>query len=107
MNFRPPGGPLSRPLSVRRWLTPGIGIKRWFVVVFLGMLVLALGVAHVLRQATRDLEPGGATQAVLDAVTFQFLPYQLRGLIAGVAGLALIGIGAVQMIRAFTDPFRR
>jgi uncharacterized cofD-like protein len=98
---------MTRQLNVRRWLTPGIGIKRWFAVVFLGMLVLALGVAHVLRQATRDLEPGGVAQGILDAVTFQFLPYQLRGLLAGAAGVLLIGFGAVRIIRAFTDPLRR
>ena len=91
--------------NLRRWLTPGIGVKRWLLMTFLGLLVLALGVAHVIRQATRDLEPGGLAGTVLDAVTFQFLPYPLRGLIVGLVGLALLGFGAYRTIRALTAPF--
>ena len=93
-------------LNLRRWLTPGIGVKRWLLVVFAGLLLLALGVAHLIRQATRDLQPGGVAQAVLDLVTLQFLPYELRGLLVGVAGVALVGVGAYRVARALTDPFR-
>lgn len=92
--------------NLRRWLTPGIGVKRWLAVVFAGLLLLALGVAHLIRQATRDLQPGGVAQVVLDAVTLQFLPYALRGIVVGVVGLVLVAIGAYRAARALTDPFR-
>ena len=39
-------------MNLRRWLTPGIGIKRWLLVVFAGLLLLALAFAHFLRQVT-------------------------------------------------------
>jgi len=91
--------------NLRRWLTPGIGVKRWFLLAFGGLLVLALGVAHVIRQATPDLEPGGIAGAILDAVTFQFLPYPVRGLIIGVLGLTLLAYGAYRTIGALTAPF--
>ena len=29
-------------MNLRRWLTPGIGVKRWLLVVFVGLLLLAL-----------------------------------------------------------------
>ena len=93
-------------MNLRRWLTPGIGVKRWLLVLFAGLLLLALGVAHLIRQATRDLEPSGVAQTVIDAVTLQFLPYPLRGLLAGVAGVSLIVLGAYGAGRALTDPFR-
>ena len=93
-------------MNLRRWLTPGIGVKRWLLVMFAGLLLLALGVAHVIRQASRDLEPGGIAQAVIDAVTLQFLPYPLRGLLAVVAGVSLVLIGVYRAARALTDPFR-
>jgi uncharacterized cofD-like protein len=93
-------------MNLRRWLTPGIGVKRWLLVLFAGLLLLTLGIAHFIRQATRDLAPSGVAQAVIDAVTLQFLPFQLRGLLAGVAGLSLIAIGAYRAARAITDPFR-
>jgi uncharacterized cofD-like protein len=93
-------------VNLRRWLTPGIGIKRWLLVVFVGMLLLALAVAHLLRQATRDLEPGGTAEAILDVLTLQALPHPLRGLVIGIVGLVLVTLGAVRVIRAFMDPFR-
>jgi uncharacterized cofD-like protein len=91
--------------NLRRWLTPGIGVKRWLLLTFAGLLVLALGAAQVIRQVTRDVEPGGPTGAILDAVTFQFLPYPLRGLIVGVVGVLLLGFGAYRTIGALTAPF--
>jgi len=93
-------------LNLRRWLTPGIGIKRWLLVVFAGLLLLALGVAHLIRQATQDIQPGGLAGALIDLVTLQFLPFQLRGLVVAVAGVALVGVGAYKVVRALTDPFR-
>ena len=93
-------------MNLRRWLTPGIGIKRWLLVVFVGLLLLSLAVAHLLRQATRDLEPGGVAGSVIDLMTLQFLPYPLRGLIVGAAGVALVGIGGYRLLRQMTDPLR-
>jgi uncharacterized cofD-like protein len=92
-------------VNLRRWLTIGIGVKRWVLVAFLGLLVLAIGVAHGIRQLTASAEPGGPLMALLDAVTLQFLPYQLRGLVAGVLGLVLFIVGAYRLIRALVDPF--
>jgi uncharacterized cofD-like protein len=93
-------------MNLRRWLTPGIGVKRWLLVVFLGLLLLALGFAHMLRQASRDLEPGGPFEAIVSVITLQFLPYELRGLVVGVVGLALVGFGAYRVIRVVTDTLR-
>lgn len=102
---RRPDGDRPTTTNLRRWLTPGIGVKRWLLLTFVGLLVLALGVAHVIRQATRDLEPGGIAGVVLDAVTLQFLPYPVRGLFVGTFGLVLLAIGAYRTIRALTAPF--
>ena len=93
-------------MNLRRWLTPGIGVKRWLLVVFLGLLLLALGVAHLLRQLSRDLEPGGVAGTILDIATLQFLDYPLRGLIVGSVGVALLAIGAYRVMRGVTDPLR-
>jgi uncharacterized cofD-like protein len=92
-------------VNLRRWLTPGIGVKRWILVAFLGLLVLAVGVAHVLRQVTAQVDPGGSVVALIDLVTLQFLPYQLRGLLAGILGLTLFLLGAYRLVRALVDPF--
>jgi uncharacterized cofD-like protein len=93
-------------MGVKRWLQPGMGVKRWLLLVFAGLLLLSLGVAHVLRQVTKDLEPGGIAQTVIDLVTLQFLPFALRGLVVGGVGLALVGIGAWRVVRNVTQPLR-
>ncbi len=92
-------------MNLRRWLTVGIGVKRWLVIAFLGLLILALGVAHLVRQVTASALPGGPAAGLIDVLTLQFLPYQLRGLVAGAVGLALFLYGAYRLIRALLDPF--
>jgi uncharacterized cofD-like protein len=93
-------------VNLRRWLLVGMGMKRWPLVMFLGLLLLALAFAHLLRQVSRDLEPGGPLGAFIDTATLQFLPYPLRGLIAGSVGLALVVIGGYRFLRVVTDPLR-
>jgi uncharacterized cofD-like protein len=93
-------------MNLRRWLTPGIGIKRWLVVVFAGLLLLAIAFAHFLRQITRDLAPTGLPGTLIDLLTLQFLPYALRGLVAASVGVALVMFGAYRAIRVLTDPLR-
>ena len=94
-------------MNLRRWLAPGIGIKRWLVVVFAGLLLLALAFAHFLRQVSRDLEPCGLAGTLIDVLTLQFMPFALRGFVAGLVGLGLVGIGAYRTIRALMDPLQR
>jgi len=93
-------------MSLRRWLKPGMGVKRWLLLMFIGLLLLALAVAHVIRQATKDIQPDDTTQALIDLVTLQFLPFALRGLIVGGLGVALLLIGAWRAARALTQPLR-
>ena len=94
-------------MNLRRWLAPGIGIKRWLLATFAGLLVLSLAFAHFLRQVSRDLEPAGPAGVLIDVLTLQFLPFAIRGLIAAALGMALVGFGAYRTIRALTDPLQR
>ena len=45
-------------MNLRRWLTPCIGVKRWLLVVFVGLLLLALAFAHMLHLDTGTLKNG-------------------------------------------------
>ncbi len=101
----PGSGPPARP-SLRTWLRPGMGVKRWLLVVFLGELGLALAGALVLRQVYRDIEVEGPLQALLFLVTLQFLPYAARGAILAGVGTGLFLYGSLRLIRAVTDPLR-
>jgi uncharacterized cofD-like protein len=93
-------------MRLRRWLRPGIGVKRWLLLMFLGMLLLALGVAHVVRQVSPDLQPGGIAQTLVNLVTLQFLPFLLRGAVVGGLGALLFLVGAWRLARALTEPLR-
>jgi uncharacterized cofD-like protein len=93
-------------MNLRRWLTPGIGIKRWLVVVFAGLLLLAIAFAHFLRQITQNLEPSGLAGSLIDLLTLQFLPFALRGFIAASFGVALVALGAYKTVHVLTDPLR-
>jgi uncharacterized cofD-like protein len=83
-----------------------MGVKRWLLLIFAGLLLLALGSAHVIRQVTQDFRPGGAAQTLVDLVTLQFLPFPLRGFIAAVVGVSLIVVGAWRLAVALTRPLR-
>jgi uncharacterized cofD-like protein len=93
-------------MRLRRWLQPGMGVKRWLLLMFAGLLVLAVAGAQFLRQVTKDLEPGGPAQAVVDFVTLQFLPFQVRGLLIGALGVLLVLVGAWRLARNLTQPLR-
>ena len=93
-------------MNLRGWLRPGMGIKRWLFLVFIGELCLALGGAFLLRQLYRDADVAGPLQGVFYALTLQFIPYGLRALIVGTIGLVLFVVGSLRVIRAIMDPFR-
>jgi uncharacterized cofD-like protein len=91
--------------GLRRWLRPGVGVKRWLLLVFVGEAGLALAGALWLRQVYRDFEVTGPFQAVVSTVTLQFLPYWARAVIVGTAGVALFAFGAWRMVRVLVTPF--
>jgi uncharacterized cofD-like protein len=104
-SFRLPHVTLTVPI-VRRWLTPGIGLKRWLVVVFVGETLLALAGALLLRQVYRDYDFSGSLgQSLLYVVTLQFLPYWVRGAIVGGIGVALFLYGLWRAVGVLMGPF--
>ena len=89
-----------------RWFRPGMGIKRWLVVVFVGELLLALAGAFLLRQLYRDVEVSGPLAGFVSLATLQFLPYVARGVILATVGAVMFGYGSYRVVRQLTDPFR-
>jgi uncharacterized cofD-like protein len=102
MRFPPVRGIAS---AIRRWVRFGVGIKRWLLLVLLGEMGLALAGALWLRQVYRDSEINGPPQALVSAVTLQFLPYGVRALIVGAAGVGLFAFGAWKMVSVLVTPF--
>jgi uncharacterized cofD-like protein len=96
----------ARRAQARRWLRPGIGIKRWLLVVFLGELLLALAFAVVLRSLFRDSASGATSNGVIDVLTLAFLPPEVRLLLLFVAGAVLFGYGSWRLLRVLIEPYQ-
>jgi uncharacterized cofD-like protein len=92
-------------MSLRRWLRPGIGVKRWLGVAFVGLMALALAGALALRQLYREVDVDGPVQAVIYVLTLQFLPYWVRAAVLLGLGAVLFGYGSYRVIRALLGPF--
>jgi uncharacterized cofD-like protein len=93
-------------VNLRRWLTPGIGIKRWLLVVFFGELGLAVAGSLLLRQVYADAGTTGPVQSLLAFISLQFIPSVPRALLLAVAGVGLFGYGSYRVIQALMAPFR-
>lgn len=102
----PPLPAADRRAHLRRWLRPGIGVKRWLVAIFIGELMLALGGAIVLRDLLREAA-AGPSNGLVDLVTLAFLPPELRLGVVLVAGLALFVYGWWRLLRALLEPYQR
>lgn len=95
----------ERRAQLRRWLRPGIGIKRWLALVFVGEFLLALAGALVLRMAFRDAPAGQPSSTVVDLLTLQFLPLEMRAVVLLVSGLVLFGYGSWRLLKELLEPY--
>ena len=86
-----------------KWLTPGIGVKRWIVLFLFGVTLISLGLAFVLVDVYRNADLGGAAYYL----TLQFLPRLDRALIVGAIGVAALSIAAYRLSRSILAPFTR
>lgn len=96
----------SRSRPSWRWLRPGMGIKRWLVLVFAGLLLLALAVGLVIREIYRVTPPGSPGGNVLDLLSLSFLEPWLRTTVLAAAGAVLLLVGGWGLIRVVLEPFR-
>lgn len=90
-----------------RWLVPGIGVKRWVLVILAGTTMLGVGLAVYLLDIYRTA-PEGWWLPIIKVVALQFITHRLlRALLFGGLGLALIVIGIMGLHRALLRPFLR
>jgi len=91
--------------SAWKWLYPGMGVKRWLVLLGFGLLLLSLGVSFFYVQLYRTLEFTGAALPIAYDVTLQFLPRWLRGLILAVLGIACVALAVFRLSRSLVSVF--
>jgi len=81
-----------------QWLQPGLGLKRWLLLLTFGIALLSLGGAAALR-AFYPLPPH------FYYVTLQFLPRFVRVALFLILGVGSIGLALWELNRTILEPF--
>ena len=89
--------------SLRRWLTLGIGVKRWVLVLGAGTILLALGTVHLILVL---YSAGIIPESVYGVLFLTFLPVPFRLLLLAV-GVLLVIVALVRLGATLVAPFRR
>lgn len=84
-----------------KWLTPGIGVKRWLALFLFGITLISLALAYVFV----DLYRSGELPGVTYYLTLQFIPRIERALIVGVVGIGALSFAAYKLSRSILSPF--
>jgi uncharacterized cofD-like protein len=79
-----------------RLLRPGLGLKRWILLLLFGVTIAALGIAISLRGISQDV----AGQGALDWHTLDFLPIWVRSLALVALGFGLTGFAVLRFNRS-------
>jgi len=88
------------------WLTPGIQVKRWLLLILAGVTLLAVGLGFVLLEIYRSA-PDTWWLPFLSTLSLRFLPRLLRALIFGGLGLSMVIIGMWELNRSIVQPLVR
>jgi len=86
------------------WLLPGLGVKRWLVMVLLGLTLIGVGLGVLILEIYRTA-PDTWWLPVLSAASLRFLARPVRALIFGGIGISLIAIGLYEFNRSLMRPF--
>jgi uncharacterized cofD-like protein len=86
-------GFFSRDSFRPKWLYPGMGVKRWLLLLGVGIIVIGVGLGYLLR----DLYGTWAFPLVFHYLTLQFIPYSMRALLLGAAGLSAVVVAILQL----------
>lgn len=87
--------------TLTKWLTPGLRLKRWLVLLIAGLTLVSLGLAQALITLARssDIPP------LLETLTLRFLPPPVRVLVWFALGGAAIALAIYQLNRSIMAPF--
>ena len=87
---------------VVRWFTPGLHVKRWLVLLMVGMVLISLGIGYALANVYRS---GVALPHIFYYLTLQFLNRYVRGGLFGALGLSIILYALYKLTQSVLGPF--
>lgn len=88
--------------SALLWFIPGLNVKRWFLLMVVGVTLFGLGVGLLLTQVYRE----GGFPSIFYYLTLQFIPRWVRGLLLGGVGIALFLVGLYKLNRTLIESVR-
>src|SRR5437879_7397001 len=86
---------------VARWLTPGLHVKRWLLLLMVGLVLISLGIGYLLR----DFYQYGSFPKFVGPLTLQFLPRPIRAVLFGAVGVGIIGLSLYKLTQSVLGPF--
>jgi len=101
-----PNNVLKRLFNPLRWLVPGLGVKRWIVIILLGTTLLGVGLAVLVLEVYRTA-PETWWLPILSIASLRVLSRPLRALIFGGLGIGLVVVGVWGINRSLLAPYRR
>jgi uncharacterized cofD-like protein len=87
-----------------QWFRPGLGYKRWLILVFIGTTLLGIGLALVILDVYRNA-PDTWWLPVLSTLSLRFLDRPIRVIIFGGIGAILVVVGIWGSNRSLLRPF--
>ncbi len=75
-----------------RWFVPGLGVKRWLVLMLIGLAMLGLGIGYIQVQVYRQAD----VPEIFYYLTLQFVPRLVRALLFGGLGVSAFLIGLIR-----------
>jgi uncharacterized cofD-like protein len=93
--------------ELARWFVPGLGVKRWFLLVLLGITMLGIGLAIFLLDLYRSDSSNNILLTLLALASLSFLPRLARVLIFAGLGVGLVAYGMLRLNRSLLRPFIR
>ena len=87
--------------STLAWLRPGMHVKRWLILLLIGIALISLGLAYLLRFLYADLN----FPHIFYYLTLQFLSRPVRAVILGSLGIGLTIVALIGLNRSLLRPF--
>ena len=92
---------------IGRWFVPGLGVKRWYLVVLLGVTMLGVGLAIFLLELYRTDSTNPILLSILSYASLRFLPRFLRVLIFVGLGVGAVAFGIWKLNNSLLRPYVR
>lgn len=86
--------------AMLKWLTPGLWVKRWLLLLLVGVSIVALGLAQLIVL----FYDAAALPDALDLLMLHFMPGWARVVLSAVVGLAAVVVALYQLNQSVVSP---